>query len=325
MQKDLVKVMDNSFSSAASVLPPRLQRYLLSVPDKLTREASEIRLRTDSLIALTVRGKTVLLTDGDAPRTDRETMEEIFLRLCRNSVYSHRDEIASGYVTAPGGHRVGICGRAVTQNGIITSVADISSLNIRISRRHAETAEELMRLLIGRNAVSSFLLYGPPLSGKTTVLRELAYGLAKKGVRVAVVDERRELAEHSSVCMDVFSGYPRKQGIEQALRLFSPEVIVFDELGNRDDTDSLLAAVNAGAAVITTAHAPDIDSLKGRKFMHDAVCGGIFNYFIQLTSGERPGRIAAIYDGDGVRIEDCCNDNCYGGDAFSGADKSVMV
>lgn len=301
--------MDTSFSSAIAFLPPRIQRYMIEIPEKLTENASEIRLRLESPIALTVKGKTVLLTMGEPPFIDRETMEEAFLRLCRNSVYSHSSEIANGYVTLKNGHRVGICGRAVTENDRITSVSDISAMNIRISRRHKDAARGLSDFLCGENGISSALLFGPPLSGKTTVLREIAVSFAKLGARVAVIDERRELFEHSHLCLDVFSGYPRKRGIEQAVRLFSPDLIVFDELGNKDDLEGLLRAVNTGAAVITTAHGADIASLKKRQYVSDVVNGGIFSYFIELQNGENVGRVKKIYGGDGKEIENGCIDS----------------
>ena len=317
--------MDKSFSSAISFLPPRIQRYMFDIPEKLTENASEIRLRLDSPIALTVKGRTVLLTIGDPPRIDREAMEESFLRLCRNSVYSHSSEISNGYVTLKNGHRVGICGRAVTENDRITAVSDISAMNNRISRRHRDAAKGLSELLCNENGISSALIFGPPLSGKTTVLREIAADFARLGARVAVIDERRELFEHSYSCLDVFCGYPRKRGIEQAVRLFSPDLIIFDELGNKDDLEGLLKAVNTGAAVITTAHGANHASLKRRQYISEAVNGGIFRYFIELQNGEKVGKIKQIYGEDGEKIEGTCSDNGDDRVLFSRKNESLVL
>lgn len=46
-----------------------------------------------------------------------------------------QEEIKKGYITVQGGHRVGISGTAVLQQGQIATVREISSLNIRVARQ----------------------------------------------------------------------------------------------------------------------------------------------------------------------------------------------
>ena len=308
--------MDERFFKAASLLPSRLRDELFCLPDDLTAETTEIRVRVDTPPSLRVRGRTHRLLN--IPAVSAKEMEELFLHLCRGAVYAHADEIAAGFVTAPGGIRVGLCGRAVTKNGVITSVTDLSAFNIRIARQHAGAAAPLLPLLSDGNGIRTALLFGPPLSGKTTLLRDLASSFASRGVSVAAVDERRELFDRSAFCLDVLSGYPRKQGIEQAVRLFSPELIVFDELGSEEDVSCLTLAAGTGAAVITTAHAADFKSLCSRRLLSDAVKGGFFSRFVRLSAGEHPGRITEIYDGEGKRLESGGADNGHGGISSAG-------
>lgn len=246
-------------------------------------------------MAVTREGGTVLLRDG--PAVTSAEVEEIFYRLCRNAVYARKEEIAAGFLTAPGGHRVGLCGRAVLEKGRVAGVKELTSLNIRISRRHRGAARELIPLLL-RDDPCSALLFGPPLSGKTTVLRELSYEAAHMGYRVAVVDEREELALPLAP-MDVFRGYPRKQGVWQALRLFSPDILVFDELGDPEDVEALQSVAQSGVALFTTVHAADLGQLQKRPLLGDVMKSGIFHRLIRLSSGVCPGRVLEVYDGAG--------------------------
>ena len=50
---------------------------------------------------------------------------------------------AQGYITAPGGHRIGICGQAVVQDGKMTGFRQVRSLCIRVARDFPGIAKEL--------------------------------------------------------------------------------------------------------------------------------------------------------------------------------------
>ena len=57
----------------------------------------------------------------------RETMEYI----SNYSLYAFEDEIRQGFITVQGGHRVGISGKVVVEDGHIKTIKYISSINIR--------------------------------------------------------------------------------------------------------------------------------------------------------------------------------------------------
>ena len=46
------------------------------------------------------------------------------------SMYAFEDEVKQGYFTIPGGHRVGLAGKVVAEEGRIQCVRQISFLNI---------------------------------------------------------------------------------------------------------------------------------------------------------------------------------------------------
>lgn len=107
--------------------------------------------------------------------------------------YAMQEMTRCGFVTLPGGHRLGICGTAVVQNGTITALREPSSLNLRIARQPDGIADRLRDALWARP--QSVLLCGAPGSGKTTLLRDLIRQLSDRfGWRICVVDERLELA-----------------------------------------------------------------------------------------------------------------------------------
>ena len=88
-----------------------------------------------------------------------------------------------------GGHRVGVCGTAVYEENRVSGIRDISSLNIRIAREVYGAADELLREL--DKEISGLLIAGPPSSGKTTILRDLARQLSIKGKKVVVYRRAR--------------------------------------------------------------------------------------------------------------------------------------
>lgn len=231
---------------------------------------AEIRLRTG-------RSACAVMTDGrmlkcSAPFSQRD-ISECFLELCRNSVHSYAREISEGYITLPGGHRVGFCGTAVEQCGRISTLKDISSLNIRFAREVRGCAEELCRLAFP-DGLCSLIVCGKPLSGKTTVLRDMARILGESR-RVAVVDSRGELAGVSGGTpaldvgenTDVLNGYSRGEGIMCALRSLSPEVIICDEIGS--DAEEVRQCMNCGVKLIASAHAGSIPELMGRPALRE--------------------------------------------------------
>ena len=203
-----------------------------------------------------------------SPPLSAEEIADCFAEICRYSVYSFEEEIAQGFITLDGGHRVGICGTTVTKNGRITSLKDISGLNIRIAHQIYGCADELYARAFS-DGLHSLLLGGRPLSGKTTVLRDLARRLGEHH-RVVLIDSRSELAASVrgtpsfdiGMNTDVLCGCEKSEGIMLSIRSLSPEVIICDEIGN--DEAAVEQAMFCGVKIIASAHAESIDQLKKR-------------------------------------------------------------
>ncbi len=236
----------------------------IHLPEPLSGTA-EIRLRAGRpAVCVNIFGEMRVCSP---PFSGRE-IADCFAEICRYSVYSFEEEIARGFVTLDGGHRVGICGTAVTKNGKITTIKDISGLNIRIAHQILGCADELYRKAFS-DGPHSLLLAGKPLCGKTTVLRDLARQLGEHR-RVVLIDSRGELSASVGgiptldigLNTDALCGCGKSEGIMLALRSLSPEIIICDEIGN--DGAAIEQAVFCGVKVIASAHSGSIEELKQR-------------------------------------------------------------
>lgn len=228
-------------------------------------QVAEIRLRSGRNAVITdIQGGMHTYTQTFSQRE----IADIFSEICGYSVYSHQEEIPQGYVTMPGGHRVGISGTAVYKDGKIDFIKDISGLNIRIAHEVKGCAEKLYRRIKSGN-FPSLLIAGKPLSGKTTLLRDLARLLSAEH-RVCVIDSRNEISGsfHGTpgfdlgTNTDVLSGFEKADGIMLALRTLSPEVIICDEIG--DDGGVFRSCGWCGVKVIASAHGSSERELRMR-------------------------------------------------------------
>lgn len=205
-------------------------------------------------------------------------------KISHHSLYAFRDTIANGYISVGNGIRIGIIGRASVEKTNVVGIYEISEFAIRIPNAIKINCENLAEL--AKN--NSILIYSPPGVGKTTLLRSLIYklSLGENAKRISVIDTRGELAlglENKSLLISILSGYPRKIGIEIAVRCMNAQIIACDEIGDENDASAIIDAQGAGIPIIATCHGnsiKDILSHTGIKNLHKAQ---IFNYYVGIT------------------------------------------
>ena len=286
-------VTDALLESVMRALPYRLSDEIRGT--SCSRAIEEIRMRSGRRCSLVVSGRNIMLETV----LDRREIESVLEGMCQGSLYAFSETINQGYISLPDGVRVGVCGRAGCEGGRIVGIYEVSSLSVRIPHKSRPVGAEICRLLESFDRTSGVLVYSPPGIGKTTLLRSVAVMLSSGGwresaepIRTVVIDTRGELAfanEGRDLCLDVLSGYPRRQGIEIATRCLNAEVIICDEIGDYEEAMSLVASHNCGVPLIASAHAGSVEQLLSRtglRLLHEA---RIFGAYVGLQRDGRGG------------------------------------
>ena len=229
-------------------------------------------------------------------------MEELLQKICRGAAYQFETQVENGYIPLPGGHRAGICGTFVKDEKGMVRIRDLASVNFRICRDVSGIAEDLFPKLLCDGKFCSTLIVSEPCGGKTTLLTDLVRTLSKNGYRSAVIDERGEIAavfrgvpqKDLGELADVLDGYPKPYGMMIALRTLSPQVLVCDEIGSREETEKMLEAMNAGVPVLATAHARDEEELFNRPQIKRLTDAGAISKIVLLKGAKTPGKIRKV-------------------------------
>lgn len=242
----------------------------------------------------------------------KEDLEQTFQIICKYSIHSFMDDIKKGFITLRGGHRVGIVGKAIVENGKVENMKHISSLNIRISKEVKNCSDKVMNHIIkSPTKINNTIIISPPQCGKTTLLRDIVRNLSNgsekhnfEGVNVALIDERNEIAGSYlgipqmdvGIRTDIIETCPKDVGIIMVLRSMSPNVIVTDEIGTESDIKALYSALNGGVGLITTVHGDSIEDIRNRKELNNLLNEELFKKVILLSAKRGPGTVEKIYD-----------------------------
>lgn len=261
-------------------------------------QAKEIRLSAGKAARIIYYDKSEFIgrngrrCDGNSigDRLTAEEIREAFASLCEYSVHTYRKDICEGFITIEGGIRVGICGTAVYDGNRIINIKDISALNIRIAREIKGASDPIFAKIQSYSPIK-LLIVGPPCSGKTTLLRDIARVLGNKGINTCIVDERMELAGiyrgtaafDVGDCTTALNGFMKKDGIIRAVRSMAPEVIICDEFGGTEDIEASLYAMKSGVCIIASMHCSGPEELLTKKEFTCFKDNGIFEWIVFLS------------------------------------------
>lgn len=274
-----------------------------------TQGINEIRLRTGKKLILRFNSKEII-TEYVVSKDD---ILNILLGISKNSIYSIQNDINNGFLTIKGGHRVGVTGEVVIENGSIKNIKNISSMNIRIAREIKGVANKLINNIVDGNDVLNTLIISPPGCGKTTMLRDLIRQLSNMGQNISLIDERGEIASvYNGVSMldigertDVMSFCPKHMGIMLVTRSMAPDVIATDEIGSKEDVEAIKNATLTGVNLLLTAHGRNLNDLKKNKEMMEIIKDEYFDVIVFLSNRNGVGTIEKIIKGKGD-FSVCC-------------------
>lgn len=292
-----------------------LQYFPICIKEKILENISisigeyveEIRIRLNKPIILKI-GQEIMKIEYII---SREEINEIFERICENSIYSYRKELCEGFITIQGGHRVGIAGTAVIENEI-KNINYISSLNFRIAKEKIGSSKEIIKYIVNNkeNNIYNTLIISPPGCGKTTMLRDIIRNISN-GIKelnftakvVGIVDERGEIAatykgipqNDIGIMTDVMNNFPKPIGMKMLIRSMAPQIIACDEIGGLEDVEAIKAIVCSGVKGIFTAHGKSIEDIIKNPELNQLLKENAIEKIIQLSTKEK-GKAEKIYD-----------------------------
>lgn len=264
------------------------QEYIRLLPHRLRKEIDEYGKADLEEVRLRI-GQAPVMVKHSGIRLMQHTVAQDDLNFVINAASNYSPWAASttslGFLTAAGGHRIGICGEAVTHEGRITAIKSPTSLCIRVSRDFPGIARGILR------HSGSILIIGPPGSGKTTLLRDIIRQRAMAGDKsISVMDERGEVFPYiqGKSCydtgnhIDVLTGCSKQQGIHMLLRTMGPSCIAVDEITEEGDCNALVRAGWSGVSLIATAHAASRNDLYSRPVYLPLTNNSLFDTLIVL-------------------------------------------
>lgn len=257
---------------------------LFNENSKLINEIQEIRMRTNKPILLRLREKDLILQYN----ISQSEILQILERLCENSIYAYKNQICEGFITVKGGHRVGLTGSCVIENGKITNIKYISSLNFRIAREILNCSTKVLREVIDieNKTIYNTIIVAPPGKGKTTILRDIIRRLSNgideinfKGKTCGVIDERGEIAamykgvpqNDIGIRTDIIENVDKYKGIHMLIRTMAPEIVACDEIGSKEDVEAIHYALFSGVRGIFTMHGRCVEDIKNNRQIYELI------------------------------------------------------
>lgn len=279
------------------------------------KSLNEIRFRADKPIVVILDGQRYFLGSNgitsnlkEALSSSKIMIEDIIFRASECSIYSVNEQIKKGFIVTQGGIRLGIGGDFIEENGVIKTMTNFNSLNLRFPHEVKNCSLPVFNYLLQNETIQNTLVLSPPGAGKTTFLRDFVCQLSQRNYayNVLVLDERGELDLGTPQSLGNFSdkiSFARKKiGFENGIRALSPNIIVTDELGSKEDLEAVMYACNCGVNILASAHCDSIENFIKKDGFKEIINLKIFKRYVLLSLREGPGTIEGVYNENFSRV-----------------------
>lgn len=242
----------------------------------------------------------------------KDNIREMLEYISNYSLYACEQEMRQGFITIEGGHRVGMAGQVIMEEGKIKNLKYISSINLRISHEVKNCADKIFPYITYNKQMYHTLLISPPRCGKTTLLRDIIRQVSDgnmwvKGCTVGVVDERSELGgcylgnpqNEMGVRTDILDRCPKAEGMIMLIRSMAPQVIAVDEIGAQEDVHAIEYAMHCGCKMLATAHGYSMEEIQRKPIFEKLVQERRFERYVILSNRYQIGGIEAVYGENG--------------------------
>lgn len=308
--------------SILKIFPAQIKKAL-SEADLDMKYLQEIRLRVGQPLVCIYRGKEIFLAEQGGsckgPQeyflVSREALQETVSYVSRYSIYAFDEEMRQGYITLPGGHRVGLAGKIVMEDGKIRCVKYISFLNVRLSHERKGCGDKVFPYLIEDGNFCHTLIISPPKCGKTTLLRDIIRQASNgstllAGQNVGVVDERSEIGgayqgvpqNDLGIRTDVLDCCPKSEGMMMLIRSMAPDIVAVDEIGDYRDSQAIEAVFHCGCKLLATVHGSSVEDIRRKPLLQKLVQYHFFQRYVVLDREQEVGHIRDIFDSRGTRL-----------------------
>lgn len=309
------------------VLPKRFRSIVESAVTDFEK-LQELRFRVNAPLLVYMEGKEFFLDEKGGKVSEnasgnlfaegvvvgKEDMDEMIEYISAYSIYAFLEEVKQGFLTLPGGHRVGLAGKTVMDGEKIKTMQHISGLNLRVCHQVQGCGDEIMPYLYQNGEPCHSLIISPPGCGKTTLLRDCIRQISNgteygRGVSVTIIDERSEIAacyqgipqNQVGIRTDILDCCKKVTGMELAIRAMAPGVLALDELGGVEDVKAVERVMHCGTRILATIHGENVEEVFQKTYFQTMAKEKLFQRFIVLEKG-KTGKVEGIYDRQGRRL-----------------------
>ena len=296
------------------VLKKILSEILYLVISKLDfSKIYEIRMRNGQPIIINYNNNIYFvgengLTNDESKSliSDKDDISQVIVNASNCSLYAVNDQLKQGYISCNSGIRIGVVGEIVAENEQVITVKNYNGINIRVPHEVKGCSLNVLPYLFKQNEFLNTLIVSSPGAGKTTFLRDVCYQISIHNMpfNILVLDERNEIAScyEGKSCLnvgkftDVITGGNKKMGFINGIRSMSPDIICTDELGSKEDYDSVNMANTCGVKLLASIHASNVFELNYKQGFKDIMSSRIFKRFVVLSNRPNKGTVEGVFD-----------------------------